>query len=103
AVNFLVGNVKADYLQKNVFAGVQARTGLRDARIVTMPEFEVGAGWQSCGGCCRLTVGYYIAAWQNLMTTSEYLSIVRVTQNTFERPQETLTFDGLTARAEFRF
>lgn len=103
AVNFLTGNVTAEYVQRNVFAGTQARTGLRDARIVTMPELEIGAGWQSCGGCVRLSVGYYIAAWQNMMTTSEYLSIVRVNQNTFDRPQQTLTFDGLTARAEFRF
>lgn len=103
AVNFLAGNVTADYLQQNIFAGTQARTGLRDARIVTMPELEIGAGWQSCGGCVRLTVGYYLAAWQNMMTTSEYLSIVRVNQNTYDRPQQTLTFDGLTARAEIRF
>jgi hypothetical protein len=103
AVNFLVGNVRADYLQQNVFTGIQAQTGLRDSRIVTVPEFEIGAGWQSCNGCFRLTAGYYIAAWVNMMTTPEYLSIVRVTQNSFERQEETLTFDGLTVRAEVRF
>jgi hypothetical protein len=103
AVNFLVGNVRADYLQQNDFTVVQARTGLRDSRIVTVPEFEIGAGWQSCNGCFRLTAGYYVAAWFNMMTTPEYLSIVRVTQNSFERQEETLTFDGLTVRAELRF
>jgi len=102
-VNFLAGSMIADYNQTNVFAGTQADTGLTETRIVTVPELELGAGWQSSCGRFRLTAGYYMAAWFNMMTTTEYLSTVRTTPNTFEPETKTLTLDGLTARAEYRF
>lgn len=103
SVNFLVGSNSADYLQTNIFTGVQAQTGLRETRIVTVPEFELGTGWQSCDGRFRITAGYYIAAWFNMMTTPEYLSTVRELPNSFERQMKTLTLDGLSLRAEWRF
>lgn len=102
-VNFLVGSCITDYRQTNVFAGTQAQTGLTDTRIVTMPELELGAGWQGCNGHLRITAGYYLAAWYNMMTTTESLATVRTTPNTFEPETRTLTLDGLTTRAEFRF
>ena len=102
-VNFLMGSSSANYLQTNIFTGIQAQTGLRETRIVTVPEFELGGGWQSCNGCFRLTAGYYVAAWFNMMTTPEYLSTVRESPNSFERQVKTLTLDGLNVRAEWRF
>ncbi len=102
-VNFLVGTCSADFTQTNVFTGIQARTGLQDSRIVTVPELEVGGGWQSHNGCVRITAGYQIAAWFNLLTTPEYLSTIRVTQNSFQHETRTLTLDGLSGRIEFRF
>lgn len=102
-VNFLVGNAIADYTQTNVFAGTQAVTGLTESRIVTVPELELGAGWQNCCGNFRITAGYYLSAWFNMMTMPEYLSVVRTTPNTFEPQQKTLTLDGLNVRAEYRF
>ena len=103
AINFLVGTCSADYLQTNVFAGTQARTALQDSRIVTIPEMELGAGWQNCNGCFRITAGYYLAAWFNMLTTPEYLGTIRTPQNTFESQIKTLTLDGLTVRAELRY
>lgn len=103
AVNFLFGSNSADYLQTNIFTGIQAQTGLRETRVVTVPEFELGAGWQSCNGCFRITAGYYLAAWFNMMTTPEYLSTVRESPNSFERQIKTLTLDGMNVRAEWRF
>ncbi|MBC7822033.1 MAG: hypothetical protein IAG10_34540 [Planctomycetaceae bacterium] len=102
-VNFLVGSCSADYLQTNIFSGIQAQTGLQETRIVTVPEFELGGGWQSCNGRFRITAGYYLAAWFNMMTTPEYLSTVRDAPNSFERQVKTLTLDGLNVRAEWRF
>jgi len=102
-VNFLVGSCIADYRQTNVFAGTQAQTGLTDTRVVTMPELELGAGWQGCEGRFRITAGYYLSAWFNMMTTTEYLSTVRTTPNTFQPETKTLTLDGLTVRTEYRF
>ncbi len=102
-VNFLFGSCSADYLQQNNLAGIQAQTGLRETRIVTVPEFELGTGWQSCDGCFRITAGYHVSAWFNMMTTPEYLSMVRESPNSFERQVKTLTLDGLSLRAEWRF
>ena len=102
-VNFLFGSSSANYLQTNIFSGVQSQTGLRETRVVTVPEFELGTGWQSCNGCFRITAGYYLAAWFNMMTTPEYLSTVRDSPNSFERQTKTLTLDGLNVRAEWRF
>lgn len=103
AVNFLVGSCSADYLQSNVFAGTLARTAMDDSRILTVPELELGGGWQNCTGTFRLTAGYYLAAWFNMLTTPEYLGTIRTAQNTFESQIKTLTLDGLTVRAEFRY
>ncbi len=102
-VNFLVGTCAADFTQTNVFAGTQAKTALQDSRIVTIPELELGGGWQNCSGRFRITAGYYIAAWFNMLTTPEYLGTIRTTQNTFESQIKTLTLDGLTVRAEARY
>ena len=103
SVNFLFGSNSADYLQRNIFTGIQAQTSLRETRIVTVPEFELGTGWQTCDGCFRITAGYYVSAWFNMMTTPEYLSTVRENPNSFERQVKTLTLDGLCLRAEWRF
>lgn len=103
AVNFLFGSNSADYMQTNVFSGVQAQTALRETRVVTVPEFELGVGWQSANGSFRITGGYYLAAWFNMMTTPEYLSTVREVPNSFERQATTMTLDGLNLRAEWRF
>ncbi|MDB5339518.1 MAG: hypothetical protein JWN70_5137 [Planctomycetaceae bacterium] len=103
AVNFLVGTCAADFTQTNVFAGTQAKTALQDSRILTIPELELGGGWQSCNGRFRLTAGYYLAAWFNMLTTPEYLGTIRTTQNTYESQIKTLTLDGLTVRAEARY
>lgn len=102
-VNFLVGTSSADFTQTNVFTGVQARSGLQDSRILTVPELEVGGGWQNYNGCVRVTAGYFISAWFNMLTTPEYLSTIRVTQNSYQHDIRTLTLDGLSARIEFRY
>lgn len=103
SVNFLVGTCNADFTQTNAFTGIQARTGLEDSRVLTVPELEVGGGWQSKDGCIRITAGYYLMSWFNLLTTPEYLSTVRTTQNSYEHEVRTLTLDGLSTRIEYRF
>ncbi len=103
AVNFLFGRNSADYLQSNILAGTQARTGLSETRVVTVPEFELGTGWVNSDGRFRITAGYYLAAWFNMMTAPEYLSAVREIPNSFDRQVKTLTLDGLSLRAEWRF
>lgn len=100
-VSALMGEFDVEYRQANVFAGQQAFTGFNDDRVVPVLEFELGAGWQSCCGKYRISAGYYFASWFNAITTQSTISALQ--QNRFEQIDQTITFDGLTARAEIRF
>ena len=87
--------------RKHVFAGQQAFTGFNDDRVIPVLEAELGVGWQSCCGKYRVSCGYYFASWFNAITTQSTISSLQ--QNRFEDIDQTITFDGLTARAEIRF
>lgn len=100
-VSVLMGEFDVEYRQANVFAGQQAFTGFNDDRVVPILEFELGAGWQSCCGKYRISAGYYFASWFNAITTQSTISAMQ--QNRFEDIDQTITFDGLSARAEIRF
>jgi len=101
--NFLAGEFKTDYVQRNIFVPAipQANTSYEDDRIVTLTEFELGVGWQNCCGTCRVTAGYYLAGWRNSILTPEYINAVQA--DDFSGLNDTMTFDGLTAKAEWRF
>jgi hypothetical protein len=103
AANFLAGEFKTDYVQRNVFVPAipQANTAYEDDRIVTLMELEMGVGWQNCCGTCRVTAGYYLAGWRNSILTPEYINAVQA--DDFSGLNDTMTFDGLTAKAEWRF
>ena len=49
----------------------------------------------------QLTAGYVFSAWFNTVKTQEFIRSVQ--QNDFLDLGDTLTFDGLVARAELRF
>src|SRR5690606_8347329 len=66
--NFLAGEFKADYIQTNTFATTQGFTSLEDDRVVSILEYEVGAGWESPSGRVRITGGYYMAAWYDTLS-----------------------------------
>ncbi|MBM82646.1 MAG: hypothetical protein CMJ78_18950 [Planctomycetaceae bacterium] len=100
--NFLVGEFTSNYLQRNATTDVtQAHAGFEDDRIVTQLEYEMGLGWQNRCGTFRVTAGYYIGAWFNSVTTPSFIRAVQASN--FDNVDETLTFDGLTARAEVRW
>lgn len=99
--NFLAGEFQADYRQENIFTGTQAVTGFEDDRIVSLLELELGVGWQSPCGRFRWTAGYYIGSWFNAMTTPGFVDAVQA--NDLNDVEDTLTFDGLTTRVEYRF
>ena len=99
--DLLAGEFKADYIQRNAFVGVQARTGVEDDRIVPQLELELGVGWQSCGGRFRVRGGYYLGSWFNSMTAPTWIGAVRA--NSLSEIEERLTIDGLTLRAEYLF
>ena len=100
--NFLVGEFTSNYLQRNETTDVtQAHAGFEDDRIVTQLEYEMGFGWQNRCGTLRLMAGYYVAAWFNSVTTPSFIRSVQA--GNYDNVDETLTFDGLTARAEVRW
>jgi hypothetical protein len=105
SASFLFGEFDADYIQENVFAGVQAETDASDDRVVPILDLEMGLGWQSKGGRVAVSGGYMVQAWFNTMTTSTWIQGVRDSDFTRNRDnlRDTLTFDGLFVRAEFRY
>jgi hypothetical protein len=99
--NFLIGDFNAEYRQSNVFAGTQARTSFDDDRIVPVLEAELGVGWGTKSGCFRVLAGYLVSGWFNSLSTGTFIDGVQTSQ--LNELDETLTFDGLTVRAELNF
>jgi hypothetical protein len=98
--SFLAGDIQSDYIQENTFAQTQVTTGWNDSRVIPILEYEVGAGWQNHDGTIRVSGGYYMAGWFNMLTNRDYIQAVQT--NDYVERYETVTFDGLTARIEFR-
>jgi hypothetical protein len=101
AASFVVGKFQSDYTQENQFNGVEVNTSLKSDRIVPILDLEIGLAWLSPGERIRISGGYMVAAWFNSITTSSWIDSVN--DLSFQPGSSTLTFDGLTARAEVRF
>jgi hypothetical protein len=101
SASFLVGHYSTSYQQTNEFAGTQANTSLAQDRIVPLLDLELGLAWLSQGQRIRLSGGYLISAWFNSVTNPGWIASVQ--NGTYNPSSETVTFDGLTARAEVRF
>ena len=101
SASFLVGKFSSSYEQTNQFNGVEANTSLTVNRIVPILDFELGLAWLSPGEHVRISAGYLVAAWFNTITNPAWIQSVQ--QTNFSPGSNTVTFDGLTARAEVRF
>ncbi len=99
--SFLAGEFRGDIFQGGAFDPVEVDTSWRAGRIVPMLDLELGVGWENKCGSLRFTAGYLISAWFNTVQTDEYIRAVGVSR--FDDLSSTTTFDGLTARAEYRF
>lgn len=99
--SLLAGNWQADYRQTNQFGGGVIANRYDDYRVTPVVDTELGFGWQSCGGCLRVTSGYLFSTWFNAVTTRDYIQSVR-TGNMLNL-DDNLTFSGLTLRTELRF
>jgi hypothetical protein len=103
--NLLVGEFSGSYVERNIFTGLVGSTSFRDDRVVPVLELELGFGWQSESGRVRVSAGYYVGSWFNTMTIPSLANSIQ--NNNFTRNannnQDTLTFDGLVGRIEFRF
>lgn len=102
SASFVSGEFKADFRQTNQF-GPNSVIGnsLVDYRVVSILQTELGMGWQSECGRFRVTAGYQFAGWFNSLTTGSYIEGVQAGQ--YHDLNETITFDGLVSRVEWRF
>lgn len=100
-VNVLAGRFTIDYNQMTNQVIQEARAGLTDDRFVTQLELELGLGWRNRCGNIHLRAGYYMNHWFNAITTPGFIDGVQA--NRIDDLDDTLSFDGLSARAEVRF
>ncbi len=105
AASFLGGEFRADYLQSNANNPLVAATDWKEARMVSILDCEVGLGWASEGGHVRISAGYMVSGWLNVVKTPEFIASVQANQ--YHGPDKidgnALVFDGLVSRLEFRW
>lgn len=99
--SLLAGEFRSRYFWGNTADPTIVDTSWRAGRLVPTLDIELGAGWQSHTGKFRFTVGYETSMWFNSITTDEWIQSVR--NNNFVNISDTMTMDGLTGRAEYRF
>lgn len=107
AISLIAGEFRGSYFQGSEgFDPEIVDTAWKAGRVVPIFDLELGAGWQSPCGRFRATAGYTFSMWFNTLTTDSWIRSVH--QNNFVGQADaisydTLTFDGFTARAEYRF
>ena len=101
--SFIAGEFRSVFRQTDAVAmpTVIATTTRSDDRVVPILDLELGVGWHSPSGAWRLTAGYLFSAWFNVVSTDDFIQAVHTSQ--YGGLSDTLTFDGLTARVDFRF
>lgn len=104
AASFVGGVFHTQYSQLDNFRGTVVNTGWSEDRIVSILDLELGVGWACEGGRFRVTAGYMVNTWLNMLGTDDLIQAVQ--NNTSGRSGDlanALTFDGLTTRIEYRF
>jgi hypothetical protein len=101
-LSLLYGYSRAEYIQfpLNNRENPQVFTDWKAGRINPVYEFEMGLQWMGPRERLRVSVGYLASIWFNMVTVEDYIQSIQ--QNQFDDQGDTITFDGLTARVEFR-
>ncbi len=108
-VGTLSGRFHADYFLNNATVNPVppnttpslALADWEDDRIVTTLDLEVGLHWASKCRKWRTSAGYLASYWFNTLTTSEFINSVQA--NNYTGADDTIMFEGLTARIERRW
>jgi hypothetical protein len=102
SINVLFGEFRSSFLQLDTTTtDVQAFSTWNDRRALPILDYEVGVSWTSRNGHWRTSTGYYTAFWFNTITTAQYVQAVQTAD--FVDLGETISFNGLVSRVEFRF
>lgn len=98
---FAAGKFAATFDERDASNATVVDTEWEAERIMTIVDFEVGAGW--CSDCenWRFNVGYIYSAWTGMVKTDEWITGVHT--NNYDNLRDVMTFDGLTAKLEGRF
>ncbi len=99
--SFIAGQFRGAYNQSDNFTANIVDTGFNAPRIVTILDAELGIGWSTPNDRVRLTTGYMLSGWFNVLKTSDFIKSVQ--QNDFTGMNGTITFDGFVSRVEIRF
>jgi hypothetical protein len=101
-LSFLLGEFHSTYEQFNFTTDTrEAFSDWTDTRLVPQLESEIGLSWQNCSGCFRVSAGYQLQWWFNAITVGDHVRAVQ--NNNFVDVGDTIVFDGLTTRVEWRF
>jgi hypothetical protein len=101
-LSFLLGEFQSTYRQFNLTTDTrEAYSTWTDARMVPLLETELGLSWTNCTGCLRVSAGYQLMWWFNAITVGEHIQAVQ--NSNFLNVGDTIAFDGLTTRVEWRF
>ncbi len=101
-LSLMFGTFNSDYLQYNTTTqSVQASSNWTDERVVPILDYEVGVNFTSHNGHWRWSTGYYTAFWFNAVATPQWVQAVQ--NANFVNLGETIAFNGLVTRLEFRF
>jgi hypothetical protein len=102
--SLLAGEMSGIYGQVNQFNGIEAFETWEDDRLVPTVDLELGLQWANRSGRIRLSGGYYVGVWGNMVTTAEWingaqaLNFVDISRDS----RDEICFDGLVTRAELR-
>lgn len=98
----LSGRFHSDYRLQNNTTNVElALADWQDDRIISLLEMEAGLSWTGPCRRWRMSAGYLASFWFNTVTTSEFINTVQA--NSYDNVDDTLKFEGLTARIERRW
>jgi hypothetical protein len=99
--SFLAGKFRSSFVQQDNFAGTVVDASYSDDRIVPLLDIELGVGWRSRNDRWYLSGGYTFSAWTNVVSTSSWITAVH--DGAYDNIDDTLTFNGVTGRVEYRF
>jgi hypothetical protein len=102
SVSPIVGEFRSEYTMRNTTGNVLlANARWNDDRFITTLDYELGVAWTGPCRHWRFSAGYMAAFWFNAVTTPTFVDAVQA--DNYVDADGTISFDGLTARAEFRF
>lgn len=98
----LSGRFRSQYDMINSTTDVLlAQANWDDDRVISQVEYELGIGWTNSSECFRVSAGYMFSHWGNVVTTSELIDAVQA--DNYTDVGDTISFDGLVMRVEFRY